>query len=299
LNLRPVFYSGDGTLRTGWRLALFLAVTIATTFAAFAIVAPLMLLIYRAAGLEDVSVNHWALLAGLAGAHWVMLRFVDRRPWSFVALGRNAAHPSRWLEGFVIGGLAIALPIVLLLALGWLTREPWTAGAMGAAILGVTLLLLPAALWEELLARGYLFSVLRERWGWPWALAATSLGFAALHIENVRHIGENITGMQAVLVVGLAGVLLGGIVIVTGSLYAAWMAHFAWNWVMAAVFHVPVSGWIEFPTPNYRFVDSGPDWATGGAWGPEGGLFGALGMVAAIAYLIWRYRRRAEAGANV
>ena len=52
--------------------------------------------------------------------------------------------------------------------------------------------------------------------------------------------------------------------------YAAWAAHFAWNWTMAVVFHVAVSG-LPLESPGYRYVDAGPDWATGGSWGPEGG----------------------------
>ena len=63
----------------------------------------------------------------------------------------------------------------------------------------------------------------------------------------------------------------------TKSLYAAWMAHFAWNWTMAVVFHTAVSGY-PMEAPGYRYVDAGPDWATGGDWGPEGGIPAALGM---------------------
>jgi hypothetical protein len=79
-------------------------------------------------------------------------------------------------------------------------------------------------------------------------------------------------------------------VAITRSLYAAWMAHFAWNWTMAVLLHIPVSG-LETETPDYRTVDAGPDWATGGPWGPEGGAAAALGMVGGIGYLLTRRRR--------
>jgi len=80
-------------------------------------------------------------------------------------------------------------------------------------------------------------------------------------------------------------------VVVTGSLYAATAAHLAWNWIMAAVLHVPVSG-LAFETPDYRLVDAGPDWVTGGSWGPEAGAGAMLGLSAALAYL-YLYVRRA------
>ena len=43
-----------------------------------------------------------------------------------------------------------------------------------------------------------------------------------------------------------------------------------------------------------RLVDAGPDWATGGTWGPEGGYFALAGLVAMTWYVYWRSTRRPE-----
>src|SRR5207247_455408 len=107
----------------------------------------------------------------------------------------------------------------------------------------------------ELLTRGYLLTVLRDAWGWPAAVGATSVAFGLLHLRNAG------ADAQSVILVSLAGVFLATVRIVTGSLYSAWAAHFAWNWTMAALFHAPVSGY-AFDAPAYRYVDAGPDWAT-------------------------------------
>ena len=88
----------------------------------------------------------------------------------------------------------------------------------------------------------------------------------------------------------LSGVYLGAILIVTRSLYAVWMTHVAWNWAMAVLLHTAVSGHI-FPHPDYQIVDNGPNWLTGGAWGPEGGAGAAVGMLAGLGYLYWRYNK--------
>ena len=69
-----------------------------------------------------------------------------------------------------------------------------------------------------------------------WAIVATSVGFGLLHLQNA---GANV---QSVSLVMLAGVFLATVLYATKSLYAAWMAHFAWNWTMAVVFHTAVSG---------------------------------------------------------
>jgi hypothetical protein len=62
---------------------------------------------------------------------------------------------------------------------------------------------------------------------------------------------------------------------------------------MAAGLHSAVSG-IPVLTPGYQVVDSGPDWLTGGSWGPEGGFAAALGMFAVLIYLHARPIRRME-----
>jgi hypothetical protein len=98
---------------------------------------------------------------------------------------------------------------------------------------------------------------------------------------------------ESVVLVMLAGFFLAGVLYATRSLYAAWMAHFAWNWTMAVVFHTAVSGY-PMEAPGYRYVDAGPDWATGGEWGPEGGVPAGVGMIAGagLVYLLFRRRRQ-------
>ena len=71
------------------------------------------------------------------------------------------------------------------------------------------------------------------------------------------------------------------------------MAHFAWNWVMAVLLHTEVSG-IPLAPPAYRVLERGPDWVTGGGWGPEGGVPAGVGMGLVIAYLLARTKRRGE-----
>ena len=147
--------------------------------------------------------------------------------------------------------------------------------------------MLPAALLEELLTRGYLFAVFRDALGWRSALAVTSLIFGLLHIPN------NGATVESITMVTLAGVFLGAIILATGSLYAAWMAHVGWNWAMAVPLHSPVSGF-PLATPNYQLLDAGPRWLTGGAWGPEGGIAAAVGMMAGLTYLYARRGSREE-----
>jgi membrane protease YdiL (CAAX protease family) len=286
LNARAIFVSEDGRLRSLWRLLFFCSASFAALFVADAILGPLIAQFFSLVGILGVSNQYWVQVFGVLGGTALTLRVVEKRSWSAVWMGQDAARPSLWVIGFIVGAAAITLPILGLIGVHWLQSSAGGAGSWIGAALRVSLLLLPAALFEELLSRGYILSVLVESWGWTWAVVATSVGFGLMHLAN--------TGVtpESVALVILAGFFLAGVLFATKSLYAAWMAHFAWNWTMAVVFHTAVSGF-PLEAPGYRYVDAGPDWATGGEWGPEGGIPAGLGMGAGagLVYLLSRRRR--------
>lgn len=224
------------------------------------------------------------MLGGLLVGHWWTFRTVEPRRWAAVGLGAGAWSPRVIGLGALLGAAAVGLPSLVLLLSGWLRIESTAPGNWAGAAAGTLLVLLPAALWEELLTRGYLFTVVREWIGARRAIVATSAVFGALHLENAG------VTWQSVALVTLAGIFLGSIRVATGSLAAAWAAHVAWNFVMAGLLHTSVSG-VGMGTPNYRVVDAGPDWATGGTWGPEAGLLTGAGLLIAIYIMLRRGRR--------
>jgi membrane protease YdiL (CAAX protease family) len=283
--LERLFFAAPGRLRAGFRLALFLLAWLVATGPGRGIAGMLVpsALVPWLAG--------WFGPAAALAATYLLVRKVDERPWDDVALGRDAWRPRAWLAGLVVGSVAIAVPVGLLVATGLLARAPGTDGDLAGAMLYAAWSFLPAALAEELLVRGYPFAVLRQGLGWPAATAITSVVFGLLHLGNPG------VSAQAISLVIAAGIWLALVRLVTGSLVAAWMAHFAWNWWLAGGFHAPVSG-LPFPTPGWRLVDAGPDWLTGGTWGPEAGFLSALGMVAGLGVLTLRpFARRDLAGA--
>jgi membrane protease YdiL (CAAX protease family) len=290
-----LFTNPHGRLRAGWRLLAFALITGVAWFtlatgagaAAFALHLRLPAGRYHEAWAQ--AFGAWSLAAALLVAHWVLLRFVEHRPWAFVRLGSFEARPRALATGAALGTLAIGVPSLVLLGVHWLAVRPPVTEAAWPRFLLVTLLIFPpAALLEELMFRGYAFAVLRESWGWRWTLVVTSIIFGLLHLGN-----PGVTPL-AIVSVTLAGAWLAGVLLVTESLYAAWMAHFAWNWVMSALLHTEVSG-LQLPVPGYRVVDAGPDWLTGGAWGPEGGVLAIAGMAAVMAVLLRRRLGRKEA----
>lgn len=228
------------------------------------------------------------MLGGLLIGHAWTLQQVEPRGWRFVGLDRAALSPRTLSRMLLLGAGAIALPVAAMLASGWYAFDSTAPVPLLASAVTTLAFLAPAALWEELFLRGYAFALLVERWNATWAVLVTSVAFGAMHVLNAG------ATWQSVSVVTLAGVFLGLVRLRTGSLYAAWMAHLGWNAALAIGFHATVSG-VELATPSYRLVEQGPDWATGGAWGPEGGIFAAAGLVAAILVMA----RPARAAASV
>src|SRR5205085_67341 len=216
-----------------------------------------------------------------------MLRKVEKLPWSSVGLDRAALSPPALVTGVVLGGFTIGLASLLLLATHMMRVDRTIPGSWWGQAGHSAFTLLPAAFFEELFIRGYVFSVLRRTAGWRMALIVTSVIFGLLHAWNPG------ADAEAILAVIVAGFFLGAILLATRSLYAAGVAHFAWNWVMAGALHIAVSG-IPSPDVDYRTVETGPDWLTGGPWGPEGGLAAVGLMFVGIFYLYARYLRGME-----
>jgi len=194
-------------------------------------------------------------------------------PWAAATrLGADALRPGRLLEGLAAGWFAIALPVGVLLWVRAVRLVPAEAGDWWGAAGLAAAMLLPSALFEELLFRGYGFTLIQRGWGTAAAVATTSVGFGLLHLFNPG------VSVRSLVMVALAGVFLALVRLAYDSLWAAWLAHFAYNFVQVAVYHTPVSG-LALPQPGYRLVSAGPDWLTGGAWGPEAGAAAAAGML--------------------
>jgi len=285
LSARDLLYGADGRLRATWRIIAFVVIVSVGTGLAQWIV------LLFAGGVQAVTAEPFdttslAYTLALLGATAFMLASIDHRPWSYVRLGAGAWRARPLLAGTAIGALAISLPTLVLMAAGWMRAVPWAEGSWWAAALRLTPFFLVAALWEELAFRGYLFSACEDLLGRRGAVVATSALFGLAHALNPG------AAVLPVLIVAGAGAFLAGVMLATRSLAAAWLAHVAFNWMQSVAFHSPVSGSV-LPTPDYRVVDAGPDWATGGSWGPEGGLAALGGMIVGL-MILTKTRARPE-----
>jgi uncharacterized protein len=272
--LSRLLYNGH-RLRSGWRLLLFFLL-----FAVFVFVAQVVLAVLPPEAFFWVGPG--VLLIAALAAGWILIARLDGRPVGALGFALTSAAPRESGVGFAIGG-GLLLAVVTLLALtrsvGW-RGDDGSPGEFLAMFAGSLLFFAVAAAWEEALFRGYPFQVLVEGIGvWPAILLSGSF-FALAHAQNPE---------VTVLALGnifLASVLLAIAYLRTRSLWFATALHAGWNWTMAFLLDLPVSGLTAFDTPGYSGVSRGPDWWSGGEFGPEAGLAATAVLVIGIAWLL-------------
>jgi membrane protease YdiL (CAAX protease family) len=198
----------------------------------------------------------------------------ERGRWT---LGFAAPVPRALAEcggGFVFALVLVgAADVVIVLATDF-RHEP----GRGFPVRELLAVFLPAVLHEELAFRGYPFQKL-WRWRPRTAIIAVSLLFAAFHLGN-----------DAVTVIGIANVFLGGVIL--SLAYARYQRlwfpiglHFGWNIMSGPILGYGVSGYAAEATV-FRTVGTGPAWLTGGEFGIEGSIIMTVVEVAAIGVLL-------------
>ena len=227
---------------------------------------------------------------GLAG------RFMDRRKFSDLGFHFSGSWWRDFGFGLFLGGFLMAVIFLVELAFGWIrvegtleTADP--GGIFPLAILIPAVLFVCVGISEELYHRGYRLKNFSEglngsRFGPAGAIFAstllTSIYFGFMHAAN-----PNIT-VISVLNLMAAGIFLAMGYIFTGELALPIGLHIAWNFFQGNVFGFPVSGLTPIAASFLSIRQQGPDFLTGGAFGPEGGVVGLGAMLlGSILILLW------------
>jgi membrane protease YdiL (CAAX protease family) len=229
-----------------------------------------------AEGILEQAFLLFLLLCGFAAIAWIATRNGGLRSNS--ALAVRSTTRQEWLRGAALGWAALLVAVLPMMLSGSLHPQFWLAlPAWGLALLSLaTLALYTLAL--EVAFRGFLFARLIAAVG---PVAATTLfsliyAFASSYRPYSTSLG--------VAVAFLSGVLLSMAYLRTHALWLGWGLHFAWDASMAILLGLPVAG---FGVYNSLVTTSttGPDWLTGGPYGPEGAALTLLVLCAATVAL--------------
>ena len=181
-------------------------------------------------------------------------------------------------------GLALFTLIVAVAALFGVYRIEGYGGTGGLLPAVIANSLFPAVS-EEILFRGIVFRWV-ERFAGTWAgLIVSSALFGAAHFANPAA-----TWTSTIFIAVEAGVLLGGVYMLTRNLWLPIGLHAAWNFTQGGIFGVPVSG-----LPDHGLIDStlrGPEILSGGPFGLEASIIALIVAGAAGLWFVLRSSSR-------
>ena len=196
---------------------------------------------------------------------------------------------AKYASGLLIGLLMMSSVVFILYIFGFITIETKSLQPVGiAALLNISIILigwLIQGATEEIVTRGWLMNVLGARYNIMVGLILSSVFFALIHSENP---GINYVAMLNIV---LVGILLGLIVINTGSLWVSCGIHSAWNFAQGNIFGFQVSG---NDVGIGSIVDLnlvGNEYMTGGQFGPEAGLICSFVILALIVIMLFLTKR--------
>lgn len=221
---------------------------------------------------------------------WAWLKWFERRPFFTLGFERKGAW-LQYVRGLGLGFAMFAASVGLMALFGYVGPEVGFPEREGVAALGGVLAI--ALGWavqgaaEETLTRGWLMGVVGARYR-PWlGVLVSSLVFTLLHGLN-----PNIGALPLVNLF-LFAIFAAFYALWDESLWGICALHSVWNWVQGNLFGLQVSGNENAGPMLFNLVETGPDWFTGGAFGPEGGLAVSVMLLASIALmaaLLWRRR---------
>jgi membrane protease YdiL (CAAX protease family) len=292
--MNPIINPRTGLLRSGWRAAIFIAM----------LLSPYLLLRLfpkpgepEAAADIDLSVGMFLtyvlLVVWTVVVSWFCLRFLERMRLSSLGFALHSGWFGDVIKGCVIGALMMAA-VVTLQAIGgarvrfnpvWYGEGgiDWRGTLVVATeIVAALVLLILAGAWEELVYRGYAFQTLLRGAPAVVPILLLSVFFGVAHWDNPNRT------LFSTVNTALAGVWLSIAYLRTRSLWFPTALHFTWNWVMGAVFGIPVSG-LRIPQHPILVSAIEPVWLAGGSYGSEGGAAATVALVVAIV-VIWRAR---------
>ena len=268
----PFFNSEENRLRALFRVLLFIILFV------FSMGIP-SLIPYEALDYIGRSV----LTLGL---FYIMFRYVDGRSWSYSGLTINKTWIFECIAGIVIAGAAMGLIFLTILQTGGLEITGYSWDRSGETFWLIPLLVFfiqmaSVGFYEEVMARGYLLPNITEGFTMgsitPQKSAVIAIVISSA-IFGLGHAGNPNASTTAVVNIVLAGVMLAVPFIITGRLALSIGIHFSWNFFQGGIFGFRVSG-MEVRNSLIQIQQGGPDWWTGGSFGPEAGVIGILGIL--------------------
>ncbi len=295
-SLQTLFKSDNGFFemaRTGKRLthiALTIPLVVVFLFGAMIIaVIPGQILVNNI-DVSEVVIEFYNLFVSFGVMIILVLlwvRYFEKR--SIRTIGFTKTNVLKfYFKGFLTGIIMLSIVIAFMTIFGSISYtknpEPISLNRIGVMLLLLLGYVVQGA-GEEVLARGWQFQVIAARYK-PWLGAIISaVIFALLHGMN-----EGVTVLPIINLI-LFSFLLTFYILYDKNIWAACGWHTSWNWAMENIYGLKVSG-SEGLGSILNLSVEGPNYITGGDFGPEGSIFTTIVLLGGMFVVLYRNAKK-------
>ncbi|HAS46124.1 MAG TPA: hypothetical protein DCS93_36925 [Microscillaceae bacterium] len=296
--MKTFFYNlPENRLRAGWRILIFAALFWGLSALIF-VIKPLFGDLSKREFLHYYRIVIVSVLA-IAATLAVILSRKRLDKQSVVSLGLRVDKQA-WkdlLFGFALSGMMAVFFLLLLLGLGLAEYQGFrfdqaslvnhkTYGFIKImstiSVVSLTILFLEDVLvgyWEELVFRGYIFQNMVAGIGLRWAIGISCLLYGLIHVAN-----PNASLLSSSIIMLFGFLRLYGY-LSTQMLWLSMGMHIGWNFFQGPVFGFAASGHTQVTLVKLKLL--GPNWLTGGAFGPEGSVLIIPMIILALVAMRW------------
>lgn len=223
--------------------------------------------------------------------YFLWVKFVERRSIATMGFHLDGAF-KKYIRGFLVGFLMIALSAIMLMLLGEVEVSKgdliFNDISMVFGFLFMIIGWIIQGATEEIMMRGYALPVLGTKINIPVGILISSSIFGFLHLLN------NGISPLAIINLILFGVFAAFYAMYEDSLWGVCALHSSWNWAQGNVFGFLVSGGGNMGGSIFTFANRTETIVNGGAFGPEGGLVITIIYLIGIAILLLLQKKKVE-----
>lgn len=235
---------------------------------------------------SDYKNANLVMLMGTTGqlsAAILFVRFILKKKFDYIFFKRDKLAKNIAL-GLFFGFLQISLYVLVDLGRGVLGYQGMNLGNLNLFFLAYFIAFFIQSTSEEVLVRGILTRVLFDKFGKKIAIILPSIFFGLLHLGN-----EGVTVLSTLNTI-LVGIFFAKLLFYTDNIMVTSGAHAGWNFSMAMIYGLNVSGFsgfdslLNFKILNYALYDK--------VYGPEGSIVVTFIEIISIFIIFYLEKRK-------
>ena len=297
--MKGIFINKNSQVRSGWKIAsTFLTFFVLTTIITLIIMTGYVtyMLSTKQIGISEVQSftknltngnSSFTTIAGIIQCLLMILsvllfwKVFDKKPIREIGLINIKNGYKDLIKGLILGASSLIIVfLILLVTKNILLVNPLTKPNFSPSLFTGVILFIFVGINEELFARGYCMTVLKQT-GNRWVVVIVSaMIFSLLHFFNPS------MNFFSYLNLFLFGLFTAYMFVKSGNLWLSIGCHITWNYFEGNVFGFQVSG--QSANGLYNVHNTVNNIINGGNFGPEGGLVVTFILFVGLIYM-WKF----------